>query len=108
MLCETNIVDRLTSWKNSADRLPMVLYGARQVGKTHTVISFGKMHYRNTVYCNFEDSRETSAIFERDLNPARLVRELAAQSGQTILPGDTLLFFDEIQACERALTSLKY
>ena len=102
------IVEKLTSWKNSADRMPLVLYGARQVGKTHTVLSFGKMHYRNTVYCNFEDSRETAAIFERDLNPVRLVRELAAQSGQTILPGDTLLFFDEIQACERALTSLKY
>jgi predicted AAA+ superfamily ATPase len=90
------IVEKLTAWKNSADRMPLVLYGARQVGKTHTVLSFGKTHYRNTVYCNFEDNRETAAIFERDLNPARLVRELSVHSGQTILPGDTLLFFDEI------------
>ena len=102
------IVDKLLEWKNSDRRMPLVLFGARQVGKTYTVLSFGKEQYKNTVYCNFEDSRELAAIFERDLNPERLVRELAAKSGQTLLPGDTLLFFDEIQACERALTSLKY
>lgn len=99
---------KLNEWKNAGNRMPLILYGARQVGKTYTILSFGREHYKNTVYCNFEDSTEFAAIFERDLNPERIVKELAAKSGQTIFKGDTLLFFDEIQACERALTSLKY
>ena len=105
---ERKIVTKLLDWKKSSGRMPLVLYGARQVGKTYTALSFGKKHYKNTVYCNFEDSNEIAAVFERDLDPVRILRELAAKSGETILPGDTLLFFDEIQACERALTSLKY
>jgi len=60
------------------------------------------------VYFNMEDSREITSIFERDLNPDRIIRELSAKSGQAILKSDTLIIFDEIQACERALTSLKY
>jgi predicted AAA+ superfamily ATPase len=102
------IVEKLEKWKTSSSRRPLLLYGARQVGKTYTVLSFGKEHYKNTVYCNFEDSTELAAIFERDLNPDRIIRELAAKSGQSIFKGDTLLCFDEIQSCERALTSLKY
>lgn len=102
------IVEQLLRWKHSQRRMPLVLFGCRQVGKTYSVLSFGKAHYRNVVYCNFEDSTEMAAIFERDLNPERIVGELGAKFGKTILPGDTLLFFDEIQACERALTSLKY
>ena len=105
---ERKIVKKLNEWKNARNRMPLILYGARQVGKTYTILSFGREHYKNTVYCNFEDSTEFAAIFERDLNPERIVRELAAKSGQTIFKGDTLLFFDEIQASERALTSLKY
>ncbi|MBP2639071.1 MAG: hypothetical protein H6Q66_22 [Firmicutes bacterium] len=105
---ERKIVKKLNEWKNAGNRMPLILYGARQVGKTYTILSFGREHYKNTVYCNFEDSTEFAAIFERDLNPERIVKELAAKSGQTIFKGDTLLFFDEIQACERALTSLKY
>ncbi len=84
------------------------MHGARQVGKTHTALTFGKTHYKNVAYFNMEDSGETSAIFERDLKPERIIRELSAKSGHTILPGDTLIIFDEIQASERALHSLKY
>ncbi len=105
---ERKIVKRLIEWKNNANKMPLVLYGARQVGKTYTALSFGKSHYKNTVYFNMEDSQETTAIFDRDLDPERIIRELSAKSGQTILKGDTLIIFDEIQACERALTSLKY
>ncbi len=105
---ERKIIKKLIEWKNASDRLPLILYGARQVGKTYTLLSFGKTHYKNTVYCNFEDNLETAAIFARDLNPTRIIKELEAQTGQTILKGDTLLIFDELQACERALTSLKY
>lgn len=102
------IVDQLIKWKNSSNRMPLVIYGARQVGKTYTALSFGKKYYKNTVYFNLEDSTEVSNIFERDLDPERIIKELAAKSAQTILKGDTLIIFDEIQACERALTSLKY
>lgn len=88
--------------------MPLIIQGARQVGKTYTMLSFGKEHYKNTAYFSMEESNEINAIFERDLNPERIVRELSAQSGQTILPGDTLMIFDEIKACEKAVTSLKY
>jgi predicted AAA+ superfamily ATPase len=105
---ERKIVSKLLAWKNNAARLPLLLQGARQVGKTYTLLSFGKQHYKNVAYFSMEESREIPAIFERGLNPDRIIRELAAQSGQSILPGDTLIIFDEIQACEQALTSLKY
>jgi len=105
---ERKIVNELRAWKNNPDKQPLLLQGARQVGKTYSLLSFGNEHYRNVAYFSMEESREIPAIFERDLNPERIVRELAANSRQTILPGDTLIVFDEIQACEQALTSLKY
>jgi predicted AAA+ superfamily ATPase len=105
---ERKIVNWLREWKAAKDRKPLILYGARQVGKTYSALSFGKDYYKNTVYFNFEDSIELANIFERDLNPERIVRELSVKSGQSILKEDTLIVFDEIQACERALTALKY
>jgi predicted AAA+ superfamily ATPase len=105
---ERKIVDMLINWKNSSSRQPLILQGARQVGKTYTLLSFGKEHYKNVAYFSMEDSTEIQRIFERDLNPERIIKELAAHSGISILPGDTLVIFDEIQACEKALTSLKY
>ncbi|MDQ2087351.1 ATP-binding protein [Herbivorax sp. ANBcel31] len=102
------IVDSLKKWKGLSNRMPLIINGARQVGKTYTALTFGKEDYKNTVYFNLEDSTEVSNIFERDLNPERIIKELSAKSGQTILRGDTLIILDEIQACERALTSLKY
>lgn len=105
---ERKIIETLLHWKNSKKRMPLLLYGARQVGKTHTALTFGKKYYKNTVYFNLEDSLEVAEIFARDLNPERIVNALAAKAGQSILKEDTLLIFDEIQACERALTSLKY
>jgi len=105
---ERLIVKKLIEWKENPRRMPLIINGARQVGKTYTALTFGKQYYKNTAYFNLEDSTEITAIFERDLNPERIVRELAANSGQSILKGDTLIIFDEIQASERALTSLKY
>lgn len=99
---------KLLEWKDNAKRMPLLIYGARQVGKTYTALTFGKQNYKNTVYFNMEESNEVTAIFERDLKPERIIRELAAKCGQTILKQDTLIIFDEIQVCERALTSLKY
>jgi predicted AAA+ superfamily ATPase len=88
--------------------MPLIITGARQVGKTYTALTFGREQYRNTVYFNMEDSAEVTAIFERDLKPERIIRELSAMAVQSIFKEDTLIVFDEIQACERALTSLKY
>ena len=105
---ERKIVNKLIKWKNNPKRQPLLLQGARQVGKTYILLSFGKEYYKNIVYVNLEESKDIQTIFERDLNPERIVKELAARSGQSILPGDTLLILDEIQACEQALTCLKY
>lgn len=102
------VVNWLINWKNSKDRKPLILQGARQVGKTYSALSFGKEYYKTTAYFNFENNAELANVFNRDLNPERIIKELSARTGQTILKGDTLIFFDEIQACERALTSLKY
>ncbi len=105
---ERKIDKRLIFWKQTIGRMPLIVSGARQVGKTYTILSFGKVHYRNVAYFNFESNSELRQIFERDLSPARIIRELSAISGESLLEGETLIFFDEIQTCERALTSLKY
>ncbi len=98
----------LLKWKNSADRMPLLLNGARQVGKSYLGLMFGKTHYKNLVYVNFEGNTEFAKIFERDLNPQRIITEISLKTGQNIFENDTLIFFDEIQTCEKALTSLKY
>jgi len=94
---ERKIVKDLDKWKRSDYRKPLIIYGARQVGKTYLALTFGKEQYKNTAYFNMEDSSELAAIFERDLNPERIVAELAVMSGQTIFQEDTLIIFDEIQ-----------
>lgn len=101
-------IEKLISWKNSADRKPMVLRGARQVGKTWLMQEFGRRCYRNTVYFNFDEEDELKSIFESNKNPARIIELLSMISGEKILPGDTLVLFDEVQECPEALNSLKY
>ena len=98
----------LLEWKKDDNRMPLIIHGARQVGKTYTILSFGKQYYKNVAYINFEDNIEMAKIFEQDLEIDRIVKELSVKLGISILEEDTLIFFDEIQACERALTSLKY
>lgn len=105
---ERKIEKSLLKWKNAKNRKPLLLRGSRQVGKTWSLLHFGKHHYKNVLYINFENNTELQAIFDRDLNPERIINELSAFSGQTVMRFDTLIIFDEIQACERALTSLKY
>jgi len=105
---ERKIINQLLSWKNAVPRMPLIVTGARQVGKTYALLDFGKKHYRNVVYLNFENNADLCAVFERDLNPTRIIRELSVKTSEMIFENDTLLIFDEIQACERALTSLKY
>lgn len=105
---ERKIEKELIEWKNSANRMPMVLHGARQVGKTFVVKKFAKEQYKHFVYLNFEANAQLKAIFLKDLSPVRIVAELSVLMGVAIQEKNTILFFDEIQASERALTSLKY
>ena len=105
---ERKIEKKIELWKNSKNRKPLIIHGARQVGKTYTALTAGKKYYKNTVYFNMEDSREITDIFERDFFFFLIIRELSLRSGESIFPSDTLIIFDEIQASERALLSLKY
>lgn len=102
------IEKQLLDWKNSFNRKPLLVYGARQVGKTYSIVDFGKTNYSNIVYFNFEGNSSLSDIFSKDLEPERIIPALEVLSGQKILEDNTLIIFDEIQECERALTSLKY
>ena len=103
------IFDKLIEWKNSSSRKPLLLKGARQVGKTYALLEFGRNYYDNVVYLHFEGNTETlNKIFAPDLNPKRIIEEISVYAKQTIFPNKTLIIFDEIQACEQALTSLKY
>ena len=105
---ERKMSKKLQEWKNDKNKMPLIIYGARQVGKTYTILTFGKEHYKNVAYINFEDNSEMAKIFEQDLEIERIIKELSVKLGITIFEEDTLIFFDEIQSCERALTSLKY
>ena len=102
------VFDYLKSWKESKYRKPLVLQGARQVGKTYAVLQFGKEEYDNVAYFNFQTSEALAATFDEDISPAYLLPILSHISGQTITKGRTLIVFDEVQLCERAVTSLKY
>jgi len=98
----------LLKWKLSRYRKPLILQGARQVGKTYSVLEFGKANYENVAYFNFETEPDLINAFDGSLEPSFLLGLLSRLSHQTIVPQKTLVFFDEIQICERALTSLKY
>lgn len=101
------IYNDLLNWKNSDDRKPLILQGARQVGKTYIVTLLGAENYANIVYCNFEKEQDLKSLFS-DLTPQNILRKLAHYKRKEIIPKRTLIIFDEIQACPEALTSLKY
>jgi predicted AAA+ superfamily ATPase len=105
---ERKIMNRLIEWKNGENRKPLILQGARQVGKTYIALTFGNESYKNVAYFSCENNEAFEKIFDRDFDTDRIIKELSALSGQSIFKHDTLVFFDEIQACEKALTSLKY
>lgn len=105
---ERKIEAKLKQWMKRSNRQPLIVQGARQVGKTYSIVAFGKKHFSNMLYLNFESNSELSRIFDRDLFPGRIIKELSVLTGEPVIEGKTLLFFDEIQSCSRALTSLKY
>jgi len=88
--------------------MPLLLHGARQVGKTHILREFGNIHYKNIAYINLETDPLVSTWFEGNIDPKQIIMLLEAHIKMRVVPDDTLIIFDEIQSCERALTSLKY
>lgn len=103
-----NAILKLVQWKNSPERKPMVLRGARQVGKTWLMKEFGQNYYDNYVYFNFDEEDELKSIFETNKNPNRIIELLSMISDEKIEPEKTLITFDEIQECPEALNTLKY
>lgn len=108
MHMKRNAISELIRWKDSADRKPMVLKGARQVGKTWLMKEFGQNYYDRFVYFNFDEEDELKSIFETNKNPHRIIELLSMICGEKIEPGKTLIIFDEIQECPEALNTLKY
>lgn len=102
------IMNYFKDWKESNHRKPLILQGARQVGKTYSALEFGRKNYDNVAYFNFETNPKLSETFAEDISPEYLVPILSHIAGQTIVREKTLVIFDEVQLCERALTSLKY
>jgi uncharacterized protein len=100
--------DKLLLWKDKPKRKPLVLQGARQVGKTYLVNDFGEKHFKNYIKFNFEEDPSLHEYFNQNLSPDSLLMKLSLHIGKKISAKDTLLFFDEIQACPKAITSLKY
>ncbi|MDR1852381.1 MAG: ATP-binding protein [Propionibacteriaceae bacterium] len=112
---ERKIAGKLLEWKRGSlpgspleGRMPVLLGGARQVGKTWAALAFGEANYSDVAYVNLEASKQAAQVFEGDLDPVRIARQLSALTGHSIVEGTTLLVLDEIQASQRALTSLKY
>ncbi len=102
------IMSYLKAWKDSEYRKPLILQGARQVGKTYSILEFGRTCYENVAYFNFETNPGLNETFEENISPDYLIPILSHIAGETIVREKTLLVFDEVQLCERALTSLKY
>lgn len=105
---ERTLIEELHNWKDKSDRKPLILRGARQVGKTWLLKDFGKRFFKEICYINFEQKDVLGAIFEGTLSPKRIIEQLSVYSGKKILPENTLIIFDEVQEMPRALTSLKY
>ncbi len=97
----------LTTWKEDKRRKPLLLKGARQIGKTYSIRQLGK-HFESMVEINFELVPEAKTIFEKDLQPERILWELSLLTNSNIVPGKTLVFLDEIQAAPQAILALRY
>lgn len=102
------IIEKLVEWKNNKYRKPLILKGARQIGKTYILKEFGKEYYEGVAYFNFDHDEDLYNIFENTKEPRRILEQLSFIYGKAILPGKTLIIFDEIQECPNALNSLKY
>lgn len=102
------ITDLLIEWRDKTDRKPLIINGARQVGKSYIIQEFGADYFDNIITINFEIDKLACKFIEDDITPTSIIKYLEVVSGENIVAGKTLIFFDEVQACNRALTSLKY
>ncbi len=101
-------MDELVRWKNSLSRKPLLLRGVRQCGKTYLLKAFAKNEYENMVYINFEQNPEFASLFDKDFHTERIMTEMGILYGTSIQREKTLILLDEIQACPKAITALKY
>lgn len=104
---QRKIFQRLIDWKSHPRRMPLIINGARQVGKTYIVMEFGKLHFKEMVYINLETNSTVNSYFDTDIQPERIIQYLESATNTRIVAGETLIVLDEIQSCPRALTSLK-
>ncbi len=103
-----DLMKELSKWKKKPDRKPLIIQGARQVGKTWLIKEFGRTMYKNTIYLNFEEQPDLQKLFEKSLSADYLIEQISLYFGEDISKKETLVVFDEIQVCPNALTSLKY
>lgn len=108
MKIERNVLHELIAWKNRRERKPLILQGARQVGKTWLLKRLGSEYFESTAYFNFDQQTEVKQFFKTTKDPQRILENLSLVNGKAILPEKTLIIFDEIQECNEALNSLKY
>ena len=108
ILLQSIAIYNLKKWKESPERKPLIIRGARQVGKTWLMKEFGQSCYDNYVYFNFDEEDELKSVFEVNKNPQRIIELLSMIAGEKIAPGKTLVIFDEVQECPEALNTLKY
>lgn len=108
MRIERNITTKMLQWKDATNRLPLIIEGARQIGKTWVMLDFGKRYFEYVAYFNFERDLELSALFESTKSVERIISQLVFHTNVPIRPESTLIIFDEIQECNSALNTLKY
>ncbi|MDD7460008.1 MAG: ATP-binding protein [Treponema sp.] len=102
------LMDSLIEWKNKSKRKPLIIHGARQVGKTWLMKEFGSLYFKDSVYINFDNNEKLKNVFDLDYNIERIISALKIESERNFNPENTLIIFDEIQECPKALTALKY
>ena len=108
MRIEREIINQFKAWKDAPDKKPILLKGARQIGKTWAMETFGKECFKYCVKFDFDRQQELKSVFQTTKDPMRLIKELTLYCDQPIIAGETLMIFDEVQECEEALNSLKY
>ena len=102
------LMDQLIKWKENPQKKPLILQGIRQSGKTYLLKEFGSSYYDDVYYCKFDEDKSLADFFEPNLDPRRIIKDMSILRGKDIKPHTTLIIFDEVQFCGKALTSLKY
>ena len=105
---ERNLFGKLEGWKNKKKRKPLIIQGARQVGKTWIMKEFGKRYFKDTIYINFDNNEVMKNVFEIDFDISRIISAIKIEYGKNFEVANTLIIFDEIQEAPKALASLKY